>query len=104
MQDYLQMAGALKDSLAKAEGFIRAERFSSLAAEGKILSLSVWESEECVSKWRNLAAHRLAAELRKKKRFCRLQNYSAAPDPHLYHDRQSRSACGLQCILGGINV
>ncbi len=33
MQDYLQMAGALKDSLAKAEGFIRSERFSSLAAE-----------------------------------------------------------------------
>ena len=97
MQDYLQMAGALKDSLAKAEGFIRSERFSSLAAEGKILSLSVWESEECVSKWRNLAAHRLAQS-------CGLQNYRCSACPHLYHDRQNRSACGLQCILGGINV
>lgn len=60
MDDYLKMAGSLKDSLAKAEGFIRSERFSSLAAEGKLLSMSIWESEECVSKWRKLAAHRMA--------------------------------------------
>ena len=60
MEEYLKMAGSLKDSLAKAEGFIRSERFSSLATEGKLLSMSVWENEESVSKWRNLAAHRLA--------------------------------------------
>ena len=60
MDDYLKMAGPLKDSLAKAEGFIRSERFSSLATEGKLLSMSIWESEEWVSKWRNLAAHRMA--------------------------------------------
>ena len=60
MEDYLKMAGLLKDSLANAEGCIRAERFSSLATEGKLLSMSVWENEECVSKWRNFAAHRMA--------------------------------------------
>lgn len=60
MEDYLKMAGSLKDSLAKAEGFIRSERFSSLATEGKLLSMSIWESEESVSKWRNLTAHRMA--------------------------------------------
>ena len=60
MEDYLKMAGSLKDSLAKAEGFIRSERFSSLATEGKLLSMSIWENEECGSKWRNLAAHRMA--------------------------------------------
>ena len=79
MQDYLQMAGALKDSLAKAEGFIRAERFSSLAAEGKILSLSVWESEECVSKWRNLAAHRLAQSCGRRNAFADYKITVAAP-------------------------
>lgn len=62
MDDYLKMAGSLKESLANAEGFIRAERFSSLATEGKLLSMSVWENEECVSKWRNFAAHRMAQE------------------------------------------
>ena len=60
MDDYLKMAGSLKESLANAEGFISAERFSSLATEGKLLSMSVWENEECVSKWRNFAAHRMA--------------------------------------------
>lgn len=60
MEDYLKMAGKLKDSLANAEGFIRSERFSSLATDGKLLSMSVWENEDCVSKWRNLAAHRMA--------------------------------------------
>lgn len=60
MEDYLKMAGSLKNSLTKAEGFIRSERFSSLATEGKLLSISEWESEECVAKWRNLAAHRMA--------------------------------------------
>lgn len=62
MDDYLKMVGSLKESLANAEGFIRAERFSSLATEGKLLSMSVWENEECVSKWRNFAAHRMAQE------------------------------------------
>ena len=58
MEDYLVMAGKLKDELAKSKGFIRSERFSSLVNEGKLLSLSVWESEEAVKKWRNLLEHR----------------------------------------------
>ena len=53
------MAEAIEKScaLAKAAGFIRSERFPSLAAEGKLLSMSAWENEDCVSKWRNLASH-----------------------------------------------
>lgn len=60
MDAYLKMAGSLKESLTSAEGFINSERFSSLATEGKLLSMSVWENEESVSKWRNLTAHRMA--------------------------------------------
>ena len=40
MEDYLKMAAGLKDALSQAEGFIRSERFSSLAVEGKLLSMS----------------------------------------------------------------
>ena len=47
MDDYLKMVGSLKESLA---------------TEGKLLSMSVWENEECVSKWWNFAAHRMAQE------------------------------------------
>ncbi|NLC88655.1 MAG: antibiotic biosynthesis monooxygenase [Clostridiaceae bacterium] len=58
MDQYLSLAAGLKDQLQSADGFIRAERFTSLAKEGKLLSLSVWENEEAVSRWRQLADHR----------------------------------------------
>lgn len=60
MDDYLKMAASLKESLEKAKGFICSERFSSLATDGKLLSMSVWKNEESVTEWRNLAAHRIA--------------------------------------------
>ena len=59
MEDYLKMAAGLKDALSQAEGFIRSERFSSLAVEGKLLSMSVWKDEASVERWRNLAMHRM---------------------------------------------
>ncbi len=40
-------------------GFISVERFASLNEEGKLLSLSVWESEEAAAAgWRNQINHR----------------------------------------------
>lgn len=60
MDNYLRMAASLKESLGKAKGFIRYERFSSLVTDGKLLSMSVWDSEESVTEWRNLATHRAA--------------------------------------------
>lgn len=59
MDDYLQMAASLKDELSKADGFLRSERFSSLAVDGKLLSMSIWKDEESVTRWRNLATHRM---------------------------------------------
>lgn len=56
--EYLRLAAVLKAELEKAEGLISMERFSSLNEEGKLLSLSVWESEEAAEKWRNRASHR----------------------------------------------
>ena len=58
MDSYLSMARKLKDDLEKAKGFIRSERFSSLVNERKLLSLSVWESEEAIEEWRNQQQHR----------------------------------------------
>lgn len=58
MDSYLSMAAKLKEALEKAEGFIRAERFSSLVKERKLLSLSVWENEEAIKEWRNQQEHR----------------------------------------------
>ena len=41
MQKYLDLAAMLKPLLSGFEGFIRADRFSSLNEEGKLLSMNV---------------------------------------------------------------
>lgn len=55
---YLDAAQQLRPLLAGIDGFISIERFESLSAAGKLLSLSFWRDEEAVRQWRNLEAHR----------------------------------------------
>jgi heme-degrading monooxygenase HmoA len=56
--DYFSEAAHLRDELEKIEGFISVERFESLATKGKYLSLSFWENEAAVLRWRNHPNHR----------------------------------------------
>ena len=56
--EYLDIASKLRPKLKEIEGFISIERFASLQDSNKILSLSFWENEEAVNKWRNIVAHR----------------------------------------------
>ena len=60
MQEYLDIAGALRPQLEEIDGFISIERFESLAEPGKILSLSFFRDESAVAAWRNVLAHRRA--------------------------------------------
>lgn len=60
VQDYLDLAAALKDEVERADGFISIERFSSLTTAGKYVSISYWRDEEAVRRWRNVARHREA--------------------------------------------
>lgn len=62
MAQYLKIAAALAQELSTVEGFISAERFSSLKNDGKLLSVSIWQSEEAIEKWRNHAKHRLGQQ------------------------------------------
>lgn len=66
---YLQIASELRQILNDIDGFISIERFQSLTEKNKILSLSFWENEEAVKKWRNLEAHRLAQMKGRKELF-----------------------------------
>jgi heme-degrading monooxygenase HmoA len=59
-EDYLAHAAALRTQLEAIEGFVSVERFQSLAAPGKLLSLSFWRDEAAVTRWRNHEAHRVA--------------------------------------------
>ncbi|MBU2981268.1 antibiotic biosynthesis monooxygenase [Lentibacter algarum] len=61
-EGYLAMAAKMKPLLEQVEGFISVERFASLTTEGKILSLSFFEDEAAVQRWRALEEHRGAQE------------------------------------------
>ena len=69
MKRYLELAEQLKPMLAEFEGFISAERFQSLTNGDKLLSMNVWESEEAVTKWRNVLEHRMIQKEGKDKLF-----------------------------------
>lgn len=60
--EYLELAKMLKAFLCEIDGFISIERFQSINEKGKILSLSFWQNEEAIEKWRNLLEHRIAQE------------------------------------------
>jgi heme-degrading monooxygenase HmoA len=61
-QAYLDIAADLRPLLDGIDGFISIERFQSLSAPGKILSLSFWRDEEAVASWRCTEAHRMAQD------------------------------------------
>ncbi len=56
--EYFDHVAALKPELEKMDGFISVERFESLTEPGKLLSLSFWDSEDAIARWRNLPQHR----------------------------------------------
>lgn len=59
-EDYLHIAAHLRSTVEQVEGFISVERFQSLTDPDKILSLSFFEDEAAIARWRNLDAHRRA--------------------------------------------
>lgn len=69
LEKYLDLAAMLKPMLSGFEGFIRAERFSSLNEEGKLLSMSIWTDEEAVDRWRNVVQHRMSQKEGREKLF-----------------------------------
>lgn len=59
-KDYFDTAAALHAELQKMPGFISVERFESITEPGKFLSLSIWDSDEAIARWRRHARHREA--------------------------------------------
>lgn len=55
---YLDIAATMRPLLEEVEGFLSVERFQSLTNPGKLLSLSFFEDEAAVTRWRTLHAHR----------------------------------------------
>jgi heme-degrading monooxygenase HmoA len=55
---YLDIAATMRPLVAEIEGFISVERFQSLTDPDKLLSISFFEDEAAVERWRALSAHR----------------------------------------------
>lgn len=66
---YLDVAASIKPELEKIPGFISVERFQSLTNPEKILSLSFFEDEEAVKRWRTQEKHQEAQRLGKNEYF-----------------------------------
>jgi len=60
--EYLAIAAKLKEQLVTMDGFISIERFTSLVNEGKLLSLSFWESQKDIIAWKKNIDHMNAQE------------------------------------------
>jgi len=58
LDEYLDHAAALQFLTQRMPGFVSVERFRSLTNPAKLLSLSLWEDEGAVTRWRCHAGHR----------------------------------------------
>lgn len=58
MDAYLGHAAKLRPVLDRHPGFVSVERFQSLSAPEKLLSLSFFSDEAAVAAWRNTSHHR----------------------------------------------
>ena len=59
-QDYLDLAAGLGAAVKDFDGFVSIERFESITAPGRFVSISSWRDEEAVRRWRNVQKHREA--------------------------------------------
>ena len=60
MDDYMDIAAAMRPLAENLEGFISVERFQSMTNPEKYLSVSYFENEAAVARWRNVVEHRQA--------------------------------------------
>ena len=59
-EQYLALAAKMRPLAEATEGFISVERFQSLTDPDKLLSISFFEDEAALDRWRRLAEHRKA--------------------------------------------
>jgi len=57
-QEYLDIAATMRPMIDEIDGFISVERFQSLTNPDKLLSISFFEDEDAVLRWRQLSSHR----------------------------------------------
>jgi len=59
-EEYFAISRELFEHLYKQPGFLRIDRARSVMTEGKLLSISFWESEAAIDAWYHHSKHREA--------------------------------------------
>lgn len=68
-QEYLDIAAEMNDLVKDQDGFIEIDRARSLYHEGRIFSVSRWESEEAIEKWYENHSHKTAQKMGRERMF-----------------------------------
>ncbi len=71
-EQYLELAKLLRPELERIDGFLDNERYRSASRSGVILSLSTWQDEKALIRWRTQALHH---QVQEKGRFVVFLNY-----------------------------
>src|SRR5215210_5569931 len=71
-EKYLELAGLLRPEIQQIEGFIDNERFRSRSNPQRLVSLSTWQDEKALVRWRTHALHH---EVQEKGRLVVFKDY-----------------------------
>jgi len=90
-REYFDLAAELRPMLETIDGFVSIERFESVSAPGKFVSLSFWRDEAAVAEWRRVAEHRVAQARGRGHIFTdyRLRVAEVARDYGMHHREQA---------------
>ncbi len=66
---YDEVAARLHAQIQTIEGFISVERFESRTHEGKLLSVSYWEDEAALKRWRDDGDHQAGMKIGREEVF-----------------------------------
>lgn len=66
---YFDLVGQLRPELFKIEGFLANERFVLPSDENALVSISLWQDEAAIQRWRAHAGHRVAQRRGKEEVF-----------------------------------
>ncbi len=95
--EYLAVAGSLRPELLGIEGFLDNVRYRSRRRPGWVLSLSLWEDEAGLARWRAHSGHRLAQDRGRSEIF---QGYRLRVGPIIAAASEALPGRGLVSLIG----
>jgi heme-degrading monooxygenase HmoA len=68
-EEYLDIAAEMNELVEKQDGFIEIDRARSVYHEGRLFSVSRWESEEAIDAWYENNSHQAAQKMGRERLF-----------------------------------